>query len=208
MLRDDEEATVPLPFLVPVPASSGPAVRFARLATQAAKFALQQQPPAVVRALESATVAIRLCLTLLDPEQDSIQVDGGSLESSAQAACQEALFQAIMLKTRVHVLQFKFRAAAADVRQAVMLRPADRKAREMVEIIKQRRARDNAQNRILAKSMTKWIDSAMRQNDQLQSNDQSSHSSSAAEPERQSDSDGGAKEGQGLVGWMRSTFLG
>ena len=54
-----------------------------------------------------------------------------------------------------------FRDAAVDIKQAVLLCPSKKEARQMVAAIKQRKAAAAKRDRRLAKQVGQWVDQAM-----------------------------------------------
>eukprot|EP00514_Thraustochytrium_sp_LLF1b_P002500 CAMPEP_0184516176 /NCGR_PEP_ID=MMETSP0198_2-20121128/4889_1 /TAXON_ID=1112570 /ORGANISM="Thraustochytrium sp., Strain LLF1b" /LENGTH=350 /DNA_ID=CAMNT_0026906479 /DNA_START=92 /DNA_END=1140 /DNA_ORIENTATION=- len=161
MIDNDKEIVVRCSDLIAIPHRYEEIILFMDCLNDLAKASLMLAPPAIPHALESTAVTITLAKCLMDPNQEHIAMKSTE-DLDIALVVNEPLFKAHMLKSRSHVLQNKFRAAAGDIRQAIYLKPKDKKAREMVEIIKQRYTRDAAQNRQLARHITRWVDSVMR----------------------------------------------
>jgi hypothetical protein len=211
------EVAVPAAGLVAVPPRAGDALAFSWLCTDAARLAMIQAPPAPQAALEACSAALATCQCLrLGEAQEHFE----GAAAAPQGELADVLFEAHLLKARAHVLQSKLRAAAADVRAAVLLRPQDLRAREMVDVVKQRQAHEEATNRMLAKGVARWVDSAMRQNQERQvdslgeqmevcelgaGGQQAAASSQLTAQPRAPALDSAST---GLVGWFTSSFLG
>ena len=78
-------------------------------------------------------------------------------------------FQARMYKARAHILMLKYYAASVDIRAAVLLKPKDKTARQMVKIIKQRKKLQQAENKKLVKEIARWVEKSLEESKRLDS---------------------------------------
>lgn len=227
MTDDGDDVHIRLREAVAVPAQLASALAFAHVALAAARHALQQAPPDAMEAVRLCAVTQRLCKSVLAGES---HVDFSSADElgAKRPVLRKLLFSAHMLKSRAHILHGKLTSAAVDIKQAVLLDPSSVPARQLVKAIKQRRLVQEKQNRALARNVTQWVDSAMRESAERESalKATSSSSSSSTSTEggeattvgkgveaegggdgriggRGEDDDG---DGAGIVGWFTSKF--
>ncbi len=190
--------------LVPVASDKPSALALCKVLIDLTRYALQQEPPALAHAAESGSIAAFLAQCLM---QDSLACrledpPGWEKPSGFIAEAEQNRFDALMLLTRSQVLQCRFKAASGNLRAAIELRPGDSKAREMVGIIKSRHKYEEAQNRALAKSVSRWVGQAMRKNEEIQQQQQQQQ---IGQGQEQQDEE---QEPESLIGWVKNKFLG
>ncbi|GBG30413.1 Vacuolar protein 8 [Hondaea fermentalgiana] len=148
---DTEDFTASRNHVICVPNEAEEADRFATLAVTAAKYALQQTPEASAEAVCLCAVAIQIL--------SSLKTNDGNFEGVVPeiSSLSGRLVDALLLKTRAHIVQNKLTAAAVDVKAAIQRDPGHQQARQLVAIIKQRRVVAQKQDRALAKSISTWV---------------------------------------------------
>ena len=206
----DDDLIVTTASLVPVASDKPSALALCKVLIDLTRYALQQEPPALAHAAESGSIAAFLAQCLM---QDSLACrledpPGWEKPSGFIAEAEQNRFDALMLLTRSQVLQCRFKAASGNLRAAIELRPGDSKAREMVGIIKSRHKYEEAQNRALAKSVSRWVGQAMRKNEEIQHHHQQQQQQQQQQIGQGQEQQDEEQEPESLIGWVKNKFLG
>eukprot|EP00516_Mucochytrium_quahogii_P008110 CAMPEP_0203751238 /NCGR_PEP_ID=MMETSP0098-20131031/5343_1 /ASSEMBLY_ACC=CAM_ASM_000208 /TAXON_ID=96639 /ORGANISM=" , Strain NY0313808BC1" /LENGTH=350 /DNA_ID=CAMNT_0050640863 /DNA_START=109 /DNA_END=1158 /DNA_ORIENTATION=+ len=193
MMCDTEDVEVPQAQVFVCPSTIDKAILYVEVSMQIVKFSLQMHKPNLKLALQNCCVPLRICESILSGE-DHIAMDSGEFEIEK---VRELCFQFHMLQTRAHIVQQKLKAASISIRKAVLLKPSDKKARDMVRIVKQRKAYEEKQNKILARNVTLWVDKAMR--DHAATNSENCPGVGSNENNTQNHDED--EDSSGVVGW-------
>jgi len=129
-LMIDEDLVVPLKdkAMVPVPCHGSQSLVLISICSEIAKFALKIEPCIPAITVKYTAVIIAICNCILS-KQEHIDWDDGMTDGRRIV---DILFNATVLKSRAHILQSRLKQASIDIKRAVMLKPADAGARQMV----------------------------------------------------------------------------
>ena len=196
VLVDDEEIVMEINHMITIPTKIKYATLLVMILNTMSKYALQEEQPALSHALETSRIASKICRCLLNDNRRDNFIDE---EDYSPEQIKDFLFDALMLETRVQVIQCRFKEASSHIREAIFLKPSHTGARDMVNIIKSYHKREKIKNKKLSKNIALWVQESLNVNKSLQ-NEQQDQTFESNTNNNSNNND------PGFFDWMKSNF--